>query len=318
MRSAPPIIPGRKITGISAVLLPFLEGTDVDWESWEGHLQRTLDAGLIPAVNMDTGYINLIDRDTQRRVLQRTQTLTAGQHFVAGAFVADQPQSPFDADEYARQTELIQQHGGTPVIFPSWGLTQQEDAGIVGSYQQIAARCDRFIGFELSSAFAPFGKIYSLDVYRGLMAITQCEGAKHSSLQRIPEWERLALRDQLRPEFKVFTGNDLAIDMVKYGSDYLLGLSSFAPDLFAKRDAWWADEDPRFYELNDALQYLGEFTFRSPVPAYRHSCAQFLKLRGHISDGRPPTGAPARPDSDLETLQKLLTRLRNCAAQSMN
>ena len=97
-----------------------------------------------------------------------------------------------------------------------------------------------------------------------------------------------------------------------------LGLSSFAPDLFAQRDAWWADEDSRFYELNDALQYLGEFTFRSPVPAYRHSCAQFLKLRGHISDGRPPTGAPARPDSDLETLQKLLTRLRNCSAQSMN
>ena len=31
----------------------------------------------------------------------------------------------------------------------------------------------------------------------------------------------------------VLTGNDLAIDMVMYGSDYLLGLSTFAPEAFA-------------------------------------------------------------------------------------
>ena len=148
-------------------------------------------------------------------------------------------------------------------------------------------------------------------MYRELLQIPECEGAKHSSLQRIPEWERLQLRDEVRPDFKVFTGNDLAIDMVIYGSDYLLGLSSFAPDLFAQRDAWWQAGDPRFYELNDALQYLGEFTFRSPVPAYRHSCAQFLKLRGHITDSEPPTGAPCRPATDLETLQKLQTRLKD-------
>ena len=71
------------------------------------------------------------------------------------------------------------------------------------------------------------------------------------------EWQRLDLRNRVRPEFKVFTGNDLAIDMVMYGSDYLLGLSTFAPDAFARRDAMWESGDPRFYELNDLLQYLG-------------------------------------------------------------
>ena len=35
----------------------------------------------------------------------------------------------------------------------------------------------------------------------------------------------------VRPDFLVLTGNDLAIDMVMYGSDYLLGLSTFAPDV---------------------------------------------------------------------------------------
>ena len=50
----------------------------------------------------------------------------------------------------------------------------------------------------------------------------------------------------------VLTGNDLAIDMVVYGSDYLLGLAAFAPDLFAARDRLWAAGDPGFWELNDA------------------------------------------------------------------
>ena len=81
--------------------------------------------------------------------------------------------------------------------------------------------------------FAPFGKIYSLEAYRRLLDIRQCIGAKHSSLRREPEWQRLAIRDAVRPDFLVLTGNDLAIDMVMYGSDYLLGLSTFAPDLFA-------------------------------------------------------------------------------------
>jgi len=93
--------------------------------------------------------------------------------------------------------------------------------------------------------FAPFGKIYSLEVYRGLLSIKSCIGAKHSSLSRDLEWQRLTLRDALRPEFHVFTGNDLAIDMVMYGSDYLLGLSTFAPDLFAAATLYGKEGMPR-------------------------------------------------------------------------
>ncbi len=123
------------------------------------------------------------------------------------------------------------------MIFQSYGLTQQSDDDIVRSYEQLATQCDQFVGFELGQMFAPFGQIYSLGVYAGLMSISKCIGAKHSSLRRELEWERLLLRNATRPEFMVLTGNDLAIDMVMYGSDYLLGLSSFAPDLFALRDA---------------------------------------------------------------------------------
>src|SRR5262245_15148496 len=136
------------------------------------------------------------------------------------------------------------------------------------------------IAFELGKMFAPFGQIYDLDTYAGLLDVPQCIGAKHSSLSRQLEWERIDLRNRHRPDFKVFTGNDLAVDMVIYGSDYLLGLSAFAPEAFALRDRLWAAGDPRFFDLNDVLQYLGAFAFRAPVPAYKHSAAQFLSLRG--------------------------------------
>ena len=301
--------PRRRIEGISAILLPFNSNGDVDWAGFTDHVRRTAAAGLAPAVNMDTGVGNLIDDATRRRALEITRVEIGNGPFVAGAFVLDQMGAAFNADAYAHQMSMIQKHGGTPVIFQSYGLTQQSDEAIIASYAALARHADKFIGFELGTMFAPFGKIYSLDVYRGLMGIPQCVGAKHSSLRRDLEWQRLELRDATRPDFRVYTGNDLAIDMVMYGSDYLLGLSTFAPDVFAKRDAAWEKGDPAFYELNDLLQYLGFLAFRPPVPAYKHSAAMFLKLRGWIGcDDTHPKSAK-RPDSDREILADIVKRL---------
>jgi hypothetical protein len=123
------------------------------------------------------------------------------------------------------------------------------------------------------------------------------------------EWQRLVLRNETRTDFMVFTGNDLAIDMVMYGSDYLLGLSTFAPDAFAVRDKMWETGDPRFYELNDLLQYLGFLTFRGPVPAYKHSAAQFLKLKGWIKTNKTHPKSPERPESDIPLLQDIANRI---------
>ncbi|TSA32436.1 MAG: dihydrodipicolinate synthase family protein [Opitutales bacterium] len=299
----------RKIEGSSAILLPFHANGDVDWVGFTAHVRRTVAAGLAPAVNMDTGYGNLIDDSIRRRALQITQAETGGKWFVAGAFVLDKPGDAFDLGAYARQMEMIQQHGGTPVIFQSYGLTSQTDDKIVEAYAAIGRHAPRFVGFELGQMFAPFGKIYSLDVYRGLMDVKQCIGAKHSSLRRDLEWERLTLRDQTRPDFRVYTGNDLAIDMVMYGSDYLLGLSTFAPEAFALRDKAWEKGEVSFYEINDLLQYLGFLAFRPPVPAYKHSAAMFLKLRGWLEcDDTHPLSAK-RPDSDREILADIAKRI---------
>jgi dihydrodipicolinate synthase/N-acetylneuraminate lyase len=301
--------PCRKITGYSAILLPFLSDGRVDWDAFCAHVARTAEAGLIPAVNMDTGYINLLDESTRGEVLHQTRDVLSGGSFTAGAFVRDEYDAPFDPQAYARQIEQIQAFGGIPTIFQSFGLTGLPPEVLIAAYEGFGRRASRFIAFELGTMFAPFGRIYDLATYEGLLSVKQCIGAKHSSLNRQLEWERLALRDRIRPDFKVFTGNDLAIDMVMYGSDYLLGVSTFAPDYFALRDRYWLEGDPRFHQLNDVLQYLGFFAFRSPVPAYKHSAAQFLKLRGWICCDDTHPHSPRRPATDLPILQSILEQL---------
>ncbi|TWT98143.1 hypothetical protein Pla108_23000 [Botrimarina colliarenosi] len=304
------IRPRRKIEGITAVLLPFTDELAVDWPSFRSLVEWTAESGLTPAVNMDTGYGNLLDDATRQEVLRVTaDVLGSGKRFVAGTFVIDRPGDAFALDAYASRIDEVQSFGGTPVICQSYGLAHQADDVVAANYRQIAERCDRFIAFELGDCFAPFGKIYTLDLYRELMAIPQCVGAKHSSLHREPEWRRLVLRNEVRPDFKVYTGNDLAIDMVVYGSDYLLGLSCFAPDAFALRDKLWAAGDNRWHELNDVLQHLGFLAFRNPVPAYKHSAAMFLQARGRLNSSETHPKSARRTEADRELLLQIATTL---------
>jgi dihydrodipicolinate synthase/N-acetylneuraminate lyase len=302
------IRPKREITGMSAVLLPYTSDGDIDWAAFEAHVARTAEAGLVPAVNMDTGYVQLLDDADRTHVLDVTEEVTSGA-FVAGAFVPDVDGAPFDLDAYLAGAEAVASRGATPVIFPSHGLNGLPEPAWVEAHAALGSHLDRFLGFELGAMFVPYGRIVSLDAYRGLLEIPACVGAKHSSLSRDLEWQRLALRDEVRPDFMVLTGNDLAIDMVMYGSDYLLGLSTFAPDGFAERDRLWACGDPAFFELNDLLQYLGHFAFRAPVPAYRHDAAMFLELRGWATSDLTPPGAPRRPESDRDVLADIAERL---------
>jgi dihydrodipicolinate synthase/N-acetylneuraminate lyase len=299
--------PGRKIEGISAVLLPFQEDGSIDFGGLAHNIERTVQAGLTPAVNMDTGYTNLITADERTRVLDVARQALDGAPFVAGAFIEGQEGKPLSL--YQQAVAEIQGQGGTPILFQCSALKSLQRAQLVALYGAVARECESMLAFELGEMFAPFGQIYDLDTLRDLMQIPQLKGAKHSSLNRELEWQRLQLRDEVRPDFKIYTGNDLAIDMVCYGSDYLLGLSAFCPEAFGLRDRLWQTGDTRFYGLNDLLQYLGFFAFRPPVPAYKHTCAQFLHLRGRIASDAPHPQAARRPDSDLKVLWDISQRL---------
>ncbi len=302
------VVPRRKIDGNSAILLPFTQRGTPDYEGLVRHVVRTAEAGLKPAVNMDTGYVNLLSDDERRTVLRTTRAALGEERpFIAGAFIEGKTGAPVDL--YKHEIDQIREFGGTPIIFQSSamkGLTTNE---LVELYQEIARDNGPLFAFELGEMFAPFGAIWSDEVAQGIMEIPEIVGYKHSSLDRQVEWRRLCLRDRVRPEFKIFTGNDLAIDMVVYGSDYLLGLSTFAPETFAWRDQLWQEGDSRFYQVNDVLQYLGEFAFRHPTPSYKHTAAQFLHLRGWTLTNEPHPNAQRRPESDIEVLRLILNRI---------
>ncbi|MBM4004138.1 MAG: dihydrodipicolinate synthase family protein [Planctomycetes bacterium] len=301
--------PRRAIVGMSAVLLPLDHNKSVDWPAFERHVKRTVAAGLIPAVNMDTGFTALLDHATRQEVLHRTENLLEGRPFLAGAYVGDRPGAPLDFDRYRSGIEQIRNAQGTPIVFPSFGLAALPPQEVILFFERLGREFPKFYAFELGEMFHPSGRIWDLDTFSEIVKIPQCAGLKHSSLNRVLEWQRLRIRDRIRPEFQLLTGNDLAIDMVIYGSDYLLGLSTFAPDLFGLRDQLWREGAPEFYALNDWLQYLGMFAFRAPVPAYRHSAAQFLKLRGMIDCDFTYPGSPERPDSDRDILRGILAGL---------
>ncbi|MEZ5238762.1 MAG: hypothetical protein R2716_07365 [Microthrixaceae bacterium] len=202
-------------------------------------------------------------------------------------------------------------------MFPCHGLAGCSEEELLGIHQRIGSEVDRFLGFELGSMFHPAGRIWTLETFEAMLGIASMAGAKHSSLRRGPELDRLEVRDRLRPEFMVLTGNDLAIDQVIYGSDYLLGLSTFDPGAFAERDARWADGDELgFLELNDVLQYLGHFAFRDPVPGYRHDAAMFLALRGWIDVDHTHPRSPQRPASDRDVLAQVAERLEELLSRA--
>lgn len=297
----------RKIEANSAVLVPFAEDGEIDYKGLAAHIERTAEAGIRPCLNMDTGYVNLLSREERKNVLELGRSVLKGQSFIAGAFIEGQPGDPME--NYLREVAQIQEYGGIPILFQSSYLKSLSEADLLAAYRKIASECNQLLAFELGEMFAPFGKIYSLDIVRGLLEIPQITGMKHSSLSREQEWARLQLRDAVRPDFKIYTGNDLAIDMVMYGSDYLLGLSTFAPEKFAERDRLWEAGDPAFFQLNDLLQYLGFLAFRAPVPGYKHNAAQFLKIRGLIATDQTHPRSPTRPESDVALLRDIAERL---------
>src|SRR5258707_11486205 len=79
---------GRKVQGVAAALLPYRTDERVDVDAFQKHLVSTQKAGLTNAVNMDTGYVNLLTENEKREVLGWTRdALGKDAVFVAGAHI---------------------------------------------------------------------------------------------------------------------------------------------------------------------------------------------------------------------------------------
>ena len=300
--------PGRQVQGIAAALLPFEADGRIAVEAFQQHLIATYRAGLTNAVNMDTGYINYLSETEKKDVLRWTrEALGNSAPFVAGAYIEGLEGETVTL--YRQQIDAIVAVGGTPILFQTTRLKGKPGTELAATYQAVCRGYEGVIAFELGSMFAPIGEILTSDTIARLMDIPEIKGMKHSSLDRLVEFERLALRDRHRTDFRIYTGNDLGIDMIEYGSDYLLGLATFAPEKFAERDRLWRAQDPSYYKLADALQYLGNVAFREPVPAYKHSAAVFLHLTGRIPSDRSHPRNPQRPAWEAQMLQDCVRRL---------
>ena len=301
--------PRRKIEGIAAALLPYRKDGKVAVDEFQKHLVATQNAGLQNAVNMDTGYVNYLSDSEKLDVLRWTrEALGPTTAFVAGAYIEHDPGDDIAA-LYRRQMDAITKHGGTPILFQTRRLHGKSNAEKAAIYPAACKGHAAVLAFELGQMFAPNGEIFDDDMIRRLLDIPEIKGMKHSSLDRLIELKRLDARDKLRPDFRIYTGNDLGIDMIEYGSDYLLGLATFAPEKFAERDRLWATDDASYFALSDALQYLGNVAFRAPVPAYKHSAAAFLHITKRISTGRTHPQSPTRPAWELEIMQDCARRL---------
>jgi len=309
------IKPRRKITGYAACLLPFEQDGSISRDSFQAAVERTTAAGLGCAVNMDTGYANYLEASERKLILELTREAVAGRRdFIAGAFVEG-----LEGDLvglYRSQMDEIVAHGGTPILFQTTRFHSWKPSEIVDLYSKVCEGYEAVVGFELGSMFAPNGMIFDEETIRGLMGIPALKGIKHSSLDRGAELRRLEIRDEIRPDFKIFTGNDLAIDMTEFGSDYLLGLAAFCPELFALRDKYWLEDDERYDALTDAIQYLGNVSFRAPVPAYKHSCAVFQNLIGRCPSTLTHPKSAKRPDWEAQMLADCAARLSYTAEKT--
>lgn len=302
------IRPRRKVTGIAAALLPFTREGAVAEDAFVAHLRHTAASGLTNAVNMDTGYANLLTEEEKRRILELTRAaLGPGVPFVAGAYIEGREGDV--AALYTREVRQILEFGGTPILFQTARLHGRSSEEKVAVYRAVCAEAREVLGFELGQMFAPNGEIWDDTTFARMLEIPSLVGAKHSSLDRVTELRRLELRDRLRPDFKVYTGNDLGISLIEVGSDYLLGLATFCPERFAERDSAWENGDPAYLSLSDALQHLGNVAFRAPVPAYKHSAAVFLQMQGRIPTDRTHPKSPERPPWEREILTDCARRL---------
>jgi len=298
----------RRVNGIAAALLPFNADGTVAVEAFQQHLRRTHQAGLMNAVNMDTGYVNLLTEAQKKDVLQWTrEALGEGVPFVAGAYI--EGQSGDLVTLYRLQMDSIKQLGGTPILFQTARLQGGTPTEKAQAYRWICEGFGEVLAFELSPRFAGNGEIFDEETFLRLMDIPAIKGLKHSSLDRSIEFKRLTLRDKHRSEFSIYTGNDLGIDMIEYGSDYLLGLATFAPERFAERDRLWEQDDATYYQISDALQHLGNLSFRDPLPAYKHSAATFLFMTGRIPTPFAHPKSATRPVWEIEILRDCAARL---------
>jgi len=163
--------------GIAAALLPYTAEGSIDWAGFETHVARTRAAGLDVAVNMDTGFGDLLAPPEREAVLDATRrALGAGVPFYAGAYAHGAP-DPLAA--YRDAIATIERRGGRAVLVQCPAMQAMPAVEKAALYAAAAASCaDGALAFELSPRFAPHGEIWDDETFQRLLDDTREEIAR--------------------------------------------------------------------------------------------------------------------------------------------
>ena len=301
------LTPDRSIDGAAA--LPVWAGPSgrLDLAGFAARLERTFAAGLTPAVNLFAGSVDLLALDDRIDLLSTAAGVARGRRFIAGTWPTEDA-APL-AVRYGRAVDAVARQGGTPVLLPIAELDTLDGDGLAHLWRQATSGHRGVLALEIAPEFGLPGTLHAPDVLTRLLDVPSLGGLVHASLDRGTEWARIDARDAGRPEFRIYSGHERALDMVAYGSDYLLGTAGCAPEAFAARDRAWRAGEPIGFALNDVLQYLGTLLHRDPLGGARHAALQWLEARGLLRDAAPWPGAARRPDSDTALFRDIAARL---------
>jgi hypothetical protein len=308
------LTPSRRIDGSAALPIWLGPSGKLDLSGLTRRLQATFAAGLTPAVNLFAGSVERLGREQRTDVLATAAGVARGRRFIAGTWPSDDA-APL-AVRYGRAIDAVVRQGGTPLLLPIAELAALDGDGLAHLWRQATAGHRGVLIIEMAAAFAAPAPLYDAAVIPRLLDISSLGGLVHASLDRGAEWGRVEARDIARPDFRIYSGHERALDMVTYGSDYLLGTAGCAPEAFAARDRAWRAGQAAGFELNDVLQALGTLLYRTPVGGARHAALQWLQARGVVDLATPVPGIDRRPESDSALYRDLAERLASLVAST--
>ena len=261
---------------------------------------------------MDTGYVQLLDADDRERVLDVAAAASPAATSWPARSWPTSPAHAFDLDAYlarGRRDRASRRHArDLPVARPQRARRRRLGRRAT---PRSARALDRFIGFELGAMFVPYGRIVSprrVPRPAGAPAVHRRQALVAEPAARVGPAR--PPRRASRPDFHVFTGNDLAIDMVMYGSDYLLGLSTFAPEAFAERDRLLgATAIPRSTSSTTCCSTSARSRSAPRCPRTATTPRMFLQLAAGSDATRPRPARRAGPTRDRAVLADIAERL---------
>lgn len=308
------LTPSRTIDGAAALPVWLDASGRLDLSGLAARMQDAFAAGLTPAVNLFGGSGDRLGHEQRVDVLTTAAGVARGRRFIAGTMPTEDA-APL-ATRYGRAVDAVVRQGGSPLLLPIRELTTLDGDALAHLWRQATAGHRGVLVIEMAPAFGAPAPLYTPDVVTRLLDIASLGGLVHASLDRGTEWARVEARDAARPDFRIYSGHERALDMVAYGSDYLLATAGCAPEAFAARDRAWREGAAVGFDLNDALQALATLLHRHPIDGARHGALQWLQARGLVDQASPVPGITLRPDSDLDLYRELHLRLDTLLAST--